>query len=97
MEKHRFLHEHAKAMAWLPVEVMREKQARKAKEEQEARSSRASTATLAGLAFINVAKISEIVMRSHHRVGINNHEQPVIWEWRRFVDCCCYFESFVTP
>jgi hypothetical protein len=47
------------------------------------------TAVLAGLAFINVAKSLEIVMRSLHRVGINNHEQPVIWLLRRFVDHCC--------
>jgi hypothetical protein len=58
---------------------------------------RASIAALAGLAFINVAKFLEIVMRSQHRVGINNHEQPVIWELRRFVDSCGCFESFVTP
>jgi hypothetical protein len=55
------------------------------------------TAAPPGLAFINVAKFLESVMRSHHRVGINNNEQPVIWVLRRFVDCCCYFESFVTP
>jgi hypothetical protein len=53
-------------------------------------------AALAGLAFINVAKFLEIVMRSQHRVGINTHEQPVIWVLRRFVDHCCYFESFVS-
>ena len=40
------------------------------------------SAVLAGLAFINVAKFLEIVMRSQHRVGINNHEQPVIWVLR---------------
>jgi hypothetical protein len=40
------------------------------------------SAVLAGLAFINVAKFLEIVMRSQHRVGIDNHEQPVIWVLR---------------
>jgi hypothetical protein len=40
------------------------------------------TAALAGLAFINVAKFLEIVMRSQHRAGINNHGQPVIWVFR---------------
>jgi hypothetical protein len=49
------------------------------------------------IAFINVAKFLEIVMRSQHRVGINNHEQPVIWVLRRLVDYCCYFKSFATP
>ena len=56
------------------------------------------SAILAGLAFIKVAKFLEIVMRSQHRAGINNHEQPVIWVLRRFVDYYCYFDIFaVTP
>jgi hypothetical protein len=38
------------------------------------------------MAFINVAKFLEIVMHPQHRVGINNHEQPVIWVLRRFVN-----------
>jgi hypothetical protein len=58
-----------------------------------ARSGRCIRRT-AGLAFINVAKFLEIVMRSQHRVGINNHEEPLIWVLRRFVDYCCYFEIF---
>jgi len=40
------------------------------------------SAVLAGLAFINVAKFLEIVMRSQHRAGINNHKQTVIWVLR---------------
>ena len=53
-------------------------------------SGRECLLALAGLAFINVAKFLEIVMRSQHRAGINNHEQPVIWVLPRLVDYCCY-------
>jgi len=31
------------------------------------------------MVFINIAKFSEIVMRSQHRVRINNLDRPVIW------------------
>jgi hypothetical protein len=47
-------------------------------------------------ALINVfAKFSEFVTRSQHRVGINDHGQPVIRVLRRFLDYCRHLEISV--